>query len=53
MSELDFNSACTKNYQIFKWNLENAEKPEVKLPEYTGSKKSKIIPEKLYFCFTN
>ena len=37
---------------MFKLVLEKAEKPAVKLPTFTGSPKSKRVPEKnIYFCF--
>ena len=37
---------------MFKVDLEKAEEPEIKLPTFIGSqKKSKRIPEKIYFCF--
>ena len=34
-----FNSMWTKNFQMFKLDLEQAEEPEIKLPISTGSKK--------------
>ena len=36
----------TKNFQMFKLDLEKAEEPEIELPTSTGSQKSKRIPEK-------
>ena len=36
---------------MFKLVLEKAEEPEIKLPTFAGSWKSKRVPEKLYFCF--
>ena len=37
---------------MFKVDLGKAEEPEIKLPTFIGSqKKSKRIPEKIYFCF--
>ena len=33
---LGFNSTCTKNSQMYKLDLENAEKPELKLPTSVG-----------------
>src|SRR5574337_971073 len=36
---------------MFKRILERAEEPEIKLPTSTGSSKSKIVPENIYFCF--
>ena len=37
----------TKNFQMFKLDLEKAEEPEIKLPTSIESAKSRIIPEKL------
>ena len=34
-----FNSTWTKNFQMFKLDLEKAEKPEIKLPTSVGSSK--------------
>ena len=39
------------NFQMFKRDLEEAEEPEIKLPIYAGSLKSKRVPENFYFCF--
>ena len=41
------------NFQMFKLDLEKAEKPEIKLPTSAGSsKQTKRVPEKnIYFCF--
>ena len=36
---------------MFKLVLENAEEPEIKLPTSAGSRKSKRVPENIYFCF--
>ena len=36
-SKLGFNSTCTKNFQMFKLDLEKAEEPEIKLPTSAGS----------------
>ena len=33
----------TKNFQMFKLDLEQAEEPEIELPTSTGSQKSKRI----------
>ena len=38
------------NFQMFKLDLEKADKPEIKLPTSLGSSKSNRIPE-IYFCF--
>ena len=32
--KLGFSSMCTKNFQMYKLDLEEAEEPEVKLPAY-------------------
>ena len=32
--KLGFSSMCTKNFQMYKLDLEKAEEPEVKLPIY-------------------
>ena len=37
------------NFQIFKLDLERAEKPEIKLPKSVGSSKSKRVLEKHLF----
>ena len=39
LSEPGFNSTWTKNFQMFKLDLEKAGEPEVKLPTSTGSRK--------------
>ena len=36
-SKPGFNSMWTKNFQVFKLDLEKAEEPEIKLPKSTGS----------------
>ena len=38
---------------MYKLDLQKAEKPEIKLPILVGSLKSKEIPQKFYFCFTD
>ena len=38
-SKPGFNSTWTKNFQMFKLDLEKAEKPEIKLPTSVGSQK--------------
>ena len=35
--KLGFNSIWTKNFQMYKLDLEKAEEPEIKLPTSTGS----------------
>ena len=37
--QVSFNSTWTKNFQMFKLDLEKAEKPEIKLPTSNGSSK--------------
>ena len=39
MLKILLNSTWTKNFQMFKLDLEKAEEPEIKLPESTGSQK--------------
>ena len=36
-SKLGFSNTWTKNFQMFKLNLEEAEEPEIKLPTSAGS----------------
>ena len=35
--KLGFNSMWTKNFQMYKLDLENTEEPEIKLPTSAGS----------------
>ena len=44
-----FHSRWTKNFPMYKLDLEKAEEPEIKLPTSTGSQKSKGIAEKHLF----
>ena len=39
------------NFHIFKLDLEKAEEPDIKLPTYARSSKSKRVPKNIYFCF--
>ena len=39
------------NFQMFKLDLEKAEKPEVKLPTSAGSSKKQEFHKNIYFCF--
>ena len=39
------------HFQMFKLDLEKAEEPEIKMPTFAGSSKSKRIPKYIYFCF--
>ena len=42
----------TVNFQIFKLDLENADKPEIKLPTSIVTSKKQESPRKnTYFCF--
>ena len=41
----------TVNFQMFKLDLEKAEKPEIKLPTSTGSSKKQEFQKNIYFCF--
>ena len=41
----------TVNFQMFKWDLEKAEEPEIKLPTSTGSSKKQEFQKNIYFCF--
>jgi len=34
------------NFQMFKWDLDKVEEPDIKLPTSAGSQKSKRVPEK-------
>ena len=52
-SKPGFNSMWTVNFQMFKLDLEKAEKPEIKLPTSTRSLKKQERSEKTYFCFIN
>ena len=38
------------NFQMFKLVLEKAEKPEIKLPTFTGSLKKQEFQKNIYFC---
>ena len=42
----------TKNFHMYKLDLEKAEEPEIKLPTSTGSqKKLENSTKNIYFCF--
>ena len=41
----------TVNFQMFKLNLEKAEKPKIKLPTSIGSLKKWEFQRNIYFCF--
>ena len=52
-SKPSFNSSWTKNFQMFKLDLEKAEKPEIKLPTSVGWLKKQEFQKNIYFCFTD
>ena len=39
------------NFQIFKLDLEKAEEQEIKMQHLLHHRKSKRVPENIYFCF--
>ena len=41
----------TMSFQMFKLDLEKAEKPEIKCQHLLDHWKSKRVPKKIYFCF--
>ena len=41
----------TKNFQMYKLDLEKAEEPEIKLPISVESEKAWEFQENIYFCF--
>ena len=41
-----FNSMWTKNFQMFKLDLEQAEEPEIKFPHLLDHRTSNRVPEK-------
>ena len=45
-SKLGFNSTWTKNFQMYKLDLEKTEEPEMKLPTSTGSQKKQVNSRK-------
>ena len=50
--KLGFSHMWTKNFQMFKVNLEKAEEPEIKLPTSVGSQeKAREFQKNTYFCF--
>ena len=48
-SKLGFNSTWTENFQMFKLDIEKAEKPEIKLPTSVGSSKEQESSRKTSF----
>ena len=49
--KLSFDSMWTKNFQMFKLDLEKAEEPETKLPTFVGSQKKQENSRKNLLCF--
>ena len=48
--KLGFNSTWTENFQEYKPDLEEAEKPEIKLPTSTGLEEKQGNSKKTYTC---
>ena len=46
LSKPGFNNMSTKNFQMFKLDLEKAEEPAIKLPTLLDHRKSMRVPEK-------
>ena len=49
-SKLGFNNMWTKNFQMFKLDLEKAEEPKIKLPTPVGSSKKQESSRKTSTC---
>ena len=50
--QASFKSMWTRNFQMFKLDLEKAEESEIKLPASVGSsKKQESSRKSIYFCF--
>ena len=50
--KLGFNSTWTKNFQMYKLDLEKAEEPEIKMSISVGSqRKQRNFRKNIYFCF--
>ena len=45
------NSTCTKNFHMFKLDIEKTEEPGIKLPTSFGSSKKQEFQKNIYFCF--
>ena len=43
----------TKNFQVFKLDLEKAEEPKIKLQTFVGPEKAREFQKNIYFCFTD
>ena len=50
-SKWSFSSTWTKNFEMFKLDLEKAKEPEIKLPTSIGSSKKQEFQQNIYFCF--
>ena len=50
--QVGFNSTQTKNFRMFKLDLEKAEEPEIKSSIMLDNRKSKRVLD-IYFCFTD
>ena len=51
--QADFKSMWTRNFQMFKLDLEKAEESEIKLPTSVGSSKKQESSRKSIYCFTD
>ena len=51
--KLGFRTVGTKNFQIYRLGLEEAEEPEIKLPAFVGSWRKQGNSRKNIFCFTD
>ena len=50
--QLSFNSTWTKNFQMFKLDLEKAEEPEIKIANICWIiEKERELQKNIYFCF--
>ena len=49
--KLGFNSMWTKSFHTYKPGFKEAEEPEIKLPEFTGSWRKQGIQKNIYFSF--
>ena len=50
-SKRGFNGTWTKNFQMFKLDLEKAEEPEIKLPIHWIIEKTREFQKNTSFCF--
>ena len=50
--KLSFNSVWTKNFQMYKFGLEKAKEPEIKLPTFFWiTEKAREFQKIIHFCF--